>query len=158
MAEMKANLMPDLRAFYTAAPEPALVEVPDLAFLMIDGHGDPNVSAEYAEAIQALYSIAYTLKFAIKRSGGPDFVVMPLEGLWWVPDMAEFSVGDKSSWFWTMLILQPDEVSPEMFADAAATAAKKKPSDAIARVRLERMAEGGAAQVMHVGPYAAPGC
>lgn len=79
----KVDFKRELRALYSAGPEPALVEVPELAYLMIDGHGDPNTSAEYAAAVQALYQVACTAKFAIKRAeGGIDYGVMPLEGLW----------------------------------------------------------------------------
>jgi len=82
---------------------------------------------------------------------------MPLEGLWWTPDMATFTTADKSAWDWRMMIMQPQQVTADVFEDAKAKAAKKNPSDAIARVRLERFAEGTAAQVMHIGPYATEG-
>jgi hypothetical protein len=135
-----------------------VVEVPELAFLMIDGHGDPNTAPEYAEALEALYAVAYTAKFALKRApGGIDYAVMPLEGLWWTPDMATFTTADKSAWDWTMMIVQPDPVTAEVVEEARATVARTKGLEAIARVRLERFAEGRAAQVMHVGPFAAEG-
>jgi hypothetical protein len=153
----KMDFKRQLRPFYSAAQEPIMVDVPELAFLMIDGHGDPNTAAEYSEAVQALYSVAYAAKFAVKRASGLDYVVMPLEGLWWVSDMSTFTVEDKSAWDWTMLIMQLDEVTLEVFEDAKARTARKQYSDAVQRVRLERFAEGAAAQVMHVGPYASEG-
>jgi hypothetical protein len=136
-----------------------LVDVPELQFAMIDGHGDPNVAPEYRGAMQALCAVAYAVRFALKRAPvGLDFGVMPLESLWWVPDMAAFTIDDKSNWDWTAMIMQPDQVTQETFDAARATAAKKKSSlEAIERVRLERFTEGRAAQVLHIGPYAAEG-
>jgi hypothetical protein len=156
MAATKIDLARDLKELYTARREPALVDVPEFPFLMIDGHGDPNVSSEYRQAIEALYSLSYALKFALKR--GPrqlDYRVMPLEGLWWVADMSEFSVERKSDWNWTMMIRQPQEVDAGLLTDAVSKAAAKKPLPAASRIRLERFREGAAAQIMHVGPYAA---
>ena len=148
----------ELRELYTAGHEPVKVEVPELAFLMIDGHGDPNTTTEYGEAIEALYTVAYTAKFAIKRApGGVDYAVPPLEGLWWTPDMSTFTTHDKSAWYWTMMIMQPDVVTPEVFEAALEKASKKKSPETISRLRLERFAEGLAAQIMHIGPYAAEG-
>jgi hypothetical protein len=158
MSATKIDLKRQMRELYAAAREPTLVDVPELVFIMIDGHGDPNTSPEYSEAIEALYTLAYTAKFAVKRAPeGIDYGVMPLEGLWWTPDMSQFTTAEKSAWDWTMMIMQPDHVTTEVFEDARAKAAEKKPLDAIGRVRLERFAEGPAAQIMHIGPYAAEG-
>ena len=146
-----------LPELYRPGDEPALVEVPEMSFLMVDGVGDPRTSPAYADALQAIYTVAYTLKFALKR--GPlalDVTVMPLEGLWWVPDMALFTA-DRDDWRWTMMMAEADEVTAEMVADAKAAAAAKKDLPAIAWVRLERFAEGLAAQVMHHGPYSEEG-
>ncbi len=108
--------------------------------------------------MQALFSVAYTARFALKRApGGLDYGVMPLEGLWWAKDMSAFTTGDKSSWDWTMMIMQPAQVTSEVFEDARATAARKKQLPAIERLRLEQFTEGRSAQVLHVGPYAAEG-
>ncbi len=99
MTATTVDLKRELRGLYSAVPSPSMVEVPELAFLMIDGHGDPNTAPEYADAVQALYAVAYTVRFALRR--GPmavDAPVMPLEGLWWTADMASFSVEDKSAW------------------------------------------------------------
>ena len=155
MPATKIDLTTDFKA---ARRAPDLVDVPEFSFLMIDGHGDPNVSAQYVQAIEALYSVAYTLKFALKR--GPlqlDYRVMPLEGLWWVPDMRQFSTERKSDWDWTMMIRQPDEVDEDLLEEAVRKASAKKDLPAVPLLRLERFVEGVAAQVMHVGPYAAEG-
>jgi hypothetical protein len=148
----------ELRELYAPAREPSLVEVPDLAFLMIDGHGDPNTAPEFSEAIEALYTVAYTAKFAIKRAPeGIDYRVMPLEGVFWTADMSTFATGERSAWDWTLMIMQPDQVTSEVLGEALAIASEKKSLDAIGRMRLEVFAEGLAAQVLHIGPYAAEG-
>jgi hypothetical protein len=122
---------------------------------MIDGHGDPNRAPEYAQAVEAIYAVAYTAKFIVKRApDGIDFAVMPLEGLWWTPDYSAFTTDDKSAWDWTMMIAQPEQVTAEVVEQARAKAARKKSLGAIGRVRLEHFREGRAAQVVHIGPYA----
>ena len=152
------DLRRELRGLYSATRTPALLDVPELPFLMIDGHGDPNTATGYAEAVEALYTVAYTVRFALKRgSAAVDAPVMPLEGLWWTPDMAAFSVDDKSAWDWTLMILLPPQATADVVDEARAGAATKKRLDAIGRVRQERFAEGRSAQVLHVGPYSAEG-
>lgn len=145
----------ELKFLYTAKPAPVIVDVPGLSFLMVDGKGDPNMAEEYREAIEALYSVSFTAKFAIKRRGGPDYAVMPLEGLWWVDDMSTFTEEDKAAWIWTMMIMQPEQVNTEVVEEAVSQATKKKPLPAASRLRLQRLVEGPAAQVLHVGPYSA---
>jgi hypothetical protein len=155
MASEKLDFKRELRGLYSARREPVMVEVPELAFLMVDGHGDPNTAAAYGEAVEALYAVSYAAKFPVKQGpDGIDYTVMPLEGLWWTADMSAFSADDKSAWDWTMMIMQPDQVTAEIFELARAAAAKKKPPDTVARLRLERFAEGPAAQIMHLGPFA----
>jgi hypothetical protein len=148
----------EFRDFYTAGRQPRLIDIPNFSFLMVDGHGDPNVSVEYGQAVDALYSLSYTLKFAVKR--GPqqlDYRVMPLEGLWWMPDMSQFSIERKADWDWTMMIRQPDEVDEDLFKRSLAEATRKKELPAAGLMRLESFSEGLAAQVLHIGPYAAEG-
>lgn len=141
--------------YRAAGDDIVIIDVPPLPFLMIDGIGDPNTSTAYREAVEALYALAYRLKFTLKRHHGLDYRVMPLEGLWWMPNMAEWSVADKQKWHWTMLILQPDEVTPALVEQACAELrARKSQLTAIDRVRLDVLHEGLAAQVLHTGPYA----
>lgn len=154
---MPATRIDDKRELYLAGREPAIVEVPDLAFLMLDGHGDPNTTPAYRDAIEALYALAYAVKFAVRHQRGEDYRVMPLEGLWWTSDVATFTTDDKSEWDWTMMIMQPDPVTADIVEAARAAVAAKKPLEAISRVRFERLAEGLVAQVMHLGPFAAEG-
>ena len=150
----KIDLKKELKELYRAKAECSIVDVPELAYLMIDGSGDPNTAQEYRDAVSALYSVAYKTKFIAKADTGSDHTVMPLEGLWWTDDMADFSMDDKSNWKWTMLIAQPDHVSAGHVAEAIEHAASKKKLQAATAVRLERWKEGRAAQLLHIGPYA----
>jgi hypothetical protein len=142
-----------LASLYGAGREPALVEVPPLTYLMVDGHGDPNHSREYREAVEALFSLSYTLKFTCKRETGTDFRVMPLEGQWWCEDMRRFSVEDKSNWLWTLMILQPPELNESLVSRCRASLAAKKELPALERLRYEQFEEGRCAQILHVGPF-----
>lgn len=131
-----------------------LVDVPPLQYLTIDGRGDPNTAPEFTSAVEALYPVAYTLKFASRRALDRDFVVMPLEGMWWAEDHASFTTArDKSQWSWTLLLMQPDWIDDGMFADAVATASAKNPAARISEVRLESIEEGLCVQTLHVGTY-----
>src|SRR5918992_3499380 len=131
-----------------------IVDVPALQFLMVDGHGDPNTAKEYADAISSLYPVAYKLKFASKQDLGQDYVVMPLEALWWAPDMAAFTTArDKSQWHWTAMIMVPEWITSDMFDDAVAKVAEKRRPTSLAKVRLETLREGRCVQTLHIGPY-----
>ncbi|MCB2224064.1 MAG: GyrI-like domain-containing protein [Actinobacteria bacterium] len=150
----KIDLKRARKHHYSATQEPALVDIGDVAFLMVDGAGDPNTSDDYAEALGVLFKVAYTVKFR-EKAAGRDFVVAPLEGLWWAPDMDAFIAGDKDAWEWTAMIALPDSV-PEAVVEGlvGALAAGEEPPPGIDRIRLERFAEGEAAQILHLGPYA----
>ena len=149
------RVRPDLYA--PSATEPALVEVPAMPFLMVDGTGDPNSAPAYQHALEALYGVAYTLKFTLKRQMAMDYTVMPLEGLWWTPDMREFDATRKGDWWWTAMIAQPGEVTPALVAAARDEVQRKKPNPALAQLQLETLDEGLAAQILHLGPYATEG-
>ena len=128
------------------------VDVPPMSYLMVDGHGDPNTEPAYTEAVEALFAVSYAVKFASKRELERDYVVMPLEGLWWADDHTVFAAGRKSDWDWTMMIRQPDWLPPELW-DAAREKTSKKNLAALEAVRLETLAEGTSVQWMHIGPY-----
>ncbi|HEX8079737.1 MAG TPA: GyrI-like domain-containing protein [Jatrophihabitans sp.] len=129
-----------------------IIDVPDLGFLMIDGHGDPNTSAAYRDAVAALYTASYAVRAATKARGERVHTVAPLEGLWSATDWEVFRTGDKDAWDWTMMIAQPDWVSSEL-VDEALAAARKKGLPALSLIRFERYAEGRSAQILHVGSY-----
>lgn len=130
-----------------------LVEVPELRYIAVDGRGDPNTSPAYANAVEALYGVAYTLKFASKKTLGRDFVVGPLEGLWRADDPTVFLTRRKQAWEWTMMISQPDWITEDMVKSAKHDVARKKPTRSLEDVRLLTLAEGTCAQILHVGSY-----
>ena len=155
MSATKVDFKRELPEVYAAGRVPKLIEVPELAFLMVDGEGAPGRAPEFRAAIEALYSVAYTVKFAIKRRpGGIDYRVMPLEGLFWVDEGRDFPPPDPSDWRWTAMIMQPGSVTAELLESARQTAAAKRSLSALDLVRLERFHEGAAAQILHIGPYA----
>ena len=155
----KIDFKKRLKQLYSApAKAPVIVEVPPMNFIMIDGAGDPNTSLEFQQAVEALFSTSYTLKFMIKK--GPlaiDYGVLPLEGAWWADDMAGFTAGDKASWKWTLMIMQPEYVTPELFEQALEQAGKKKELPALDQLRFESFHEGLCAQVLHAGPFSEEG-
>jgi hypothetical protein len=141
--------------FYRATTTPRLVNVPALVFVCIDGHGDPNTSPRYADAVQSLFAVSFAAKFAIKKATGQDLKVSTLEGLWWADDMSTFLAGHKSDWDWRMMIRQPDLVTDDLVERLVREVAAKKALPAVRDLRLVTFQEGPAAQVLHVGPYAA---
>jgi len=136
----------------------AEVDVPPLKFLMIDGMGDPNSSPDYARAIEALFSVSYVTKFAVKRGAiGIDYGVLPLEGLWWADDWSSYISTDKAKWKWTMMIMQPEFVPEDVVYQAIDDVIRKKSLEAAKALRLEEFHEGRSAQILHIGPYSEEG-
>jgi hypothetical protein len=134
------------------------VNVPALTYLTVDGEGDPNTSKSFEEAVEALYSLSYTLKFSLKKSPRAlDYGVMPLEGLWWADDPRAFHQADKSAWKWTAMILQPEFIAQADVDAAFIEVRKKKNPAALDRVRFESLAEGPSVQALHLGPFSAEG-
>lgn len=149
----KVDFKKEYRELYTAKSAPSIVEVPPLQFLMVDGSGDPNTSPRFPECMSGLYPVAYTLRFAIKAEEQVAYSVMPLQGLWWLPDR-DFDFSVKDRWIWTLMIMQPDYVTQDRFEAAREAAQKKDPLPIFDDLRLEVYDEGLAAQIMHIGPYA----
>ncbi|WP_307844681.1 GyrI-like domain-containing protein [Actinotalea solisilvae] len=153
-AAAATDLKRTLDSYAARRGEIRLVEVPSMRYLAADGQGDPNTSPDYTAALEALYPLAYTLKFASKRELGRDYVVPPLEGLWWADDPAAFTTRrDTNAWSWTLLLLVPDWLGTEHVDAARADVARKKPEVAVDRVRLEELDEGLCAQTLHVGSF-----
>lgn len=149
---VKLDLKREL-ACYRAKPSPQVVDVPDLTYLMVDGHGDPNTPV-YEDAVTALYPVAYALKFASKKHLDRDYVVMPLEGLWWADDMSTFTTTrDKTAWHWTLMIMMPDWITAGMVTDAVERVAAKQRPARLGDVRWENLSEGRCVQALHVGSY-----
>ncbi len=154
----KIDFKKELKHLYNPPKEVVLVDVPEMNFLMIDGAGDPNTAQEYKEAIEALYAVSYALKFMIKKvKTAIDYVVMPLEGLWWTDDMTQFVMENKDIWKWTSMIMQPEYVTKNLFNKALEQVKKKKNPPALSKIRFEVLNEGLSAQIMHIGPYSAEG-
>lgn len=150
----KVDFKVSLDCYHAKNHEFRIVDIPEMQYLMIDGHGDPNTSQEFQDAIVALYPVAYKLKFASKQELGKDYVVMPLEGLWWAEDMTTFtSARDKSQWDFTLMIMQPAWVTQEMFDAAVQKVAKKDPPLNLSKVRLETFNEGTSVQTLHIGSF-----
>lgn len=137
-----------------SAKEPVVVDVPEMNFLMIDGQGAPEAK-DYQDALEALYSVSYTVKFMLKK-GGFDYVVPPLESLWWA-DQKEFTMETKDKWKWTAMLMQPEQVSKEMVAEASEKVSQKKELPALSKMQFKSYKEGLSVQVMHIGPYADEG-
>ena len=156
---IKRDLKKELKPLYQPGQSKVVtVEVPEFNFLMIDGKGDPNTASAYKEAVEALFSLSYTLKFAVKK--GPlaiDYGVMPLEGLWWAEDMEKFAQTPKDEWLWTAMIMQPEMINEELIAEAKENLSKKKDLPALERIRFEPFEEGRAAQILHIGPFSEEG-
>ena len=150
----KRDFKKELKHLYgPSKKEFSVVDVPPMNFLMIDGHGDPNGNPAFQEGMEALYGMAYTIKFALKPQG-IEYVVPPSEGLWWMEDMSEFSQETKDRWQWTLMIMQPDEVTREIVDAAQGELARKKDPPALSRLRYERYHEGLSVQIMYLGAYA----
>ncbi len=151
----KVDLKKELKELYfPSAKEVAMIDVPEMSFLAIDGIGNPNTSGDFQDSFQALYGVAYTLKFELKKDES-DFAVMPLEALWWANDMSSFMEARKDEWKWTNMIAMPDFVTEEQVGAAKEQLlAKRGEVPGLEKLRLERFAEGLSVQIMHIGPYA----
>jgi hypothetical protein len=152
----KIDYKKELKEFYGGRVNDfQIVHVPTHQFLMIDGQGSPN-DPPFTTAIEALYPVAYTLKFTVKNTQAIDYGVMPLEGLFWSQG-AEFDALHKDQWLWTLMIMQPPFITNTMVEAALESVKQKKNQDRVDDIRFESYAEGRAAQVMYVGPYADEG-
>jgi hypothetical protein len=147
---MKTDMKKEIAAYGARHGDFQIIDVPPLRYLMIDGHGDPN-GADYADAISSLFAVAYKLKFLSKRELDRDYVVMPLEALWWADDMASFtSDRDKARWDWTALNLAPSWITDAHFEHARDAAAG---APALDRIRLATLTEATCVQTLHVGSF-----
>jgi hypothetical protein len=154
----KRDLVAERKGLY-APPKGkfVLVNVPEIPFLRVDGEGRPGSSPGFQEAIGALYSVAYTLKFTSKKERGLDWKVAPLEGLFPTGEGGALRISAEQGWRWTLLLPQPEFVTREEVAHAIEVAAQKKPNPALVRLRLEVLREGLCIQTLYVGAYADEG-
>lgn len=150
----KVDLKKDLKKFYaTKSQEFEIVDVPEMQFVMVDGMGTPGTSEVYLAALQALYSVSYALKFMSKIEMERDYVVPPLQGLWWADDLKSYIDDDKEKWRWTMMIMAPNWLNQTHF-EAARNKAEAKLGSLPDSVRFEKYHEGLGVQILHIGPYA----
>lgn len=155
---MKVDLKKDRPDLYRPPSRDVVeVDVPPMTYLAIDGQGDPNTSAEYADAVAALYTASYATRAELKARAGVEIVVCPLEGLWTSEDPTAFTHRRKGEWSWTMLIAQPDVVTPADLETGLAAAGRRKPELPVDQVRVLELTEGRCLQIMHLGPYDAEG-
>lgn len=145
------------KALYLPGRDPVLIEIPVLPFVTVDGAGDPNGNPAFEEAVELLYGLSYTIKMSKMTANRPDgyfdYVVPPLEGLWWVDD-GHFSLTERGNWLWTLMIRLPDFVTEHVFQAACITLKQKKKSLAVEKLRFDSFREGLCVQALHVGPYA----
>jgi len=154
----KIDLKKEYKELYAAKKDPFMVDVQAFNYLALDGKGDPNKAQEYVEAIEALYPVAYALKFMLKN--GPealDYTVMPLEGQWWAEDMENFRTTSKDEWIWTMAIMQPEAITEDHFSRAVEQVRKKKNPASLNKLRFQSFRDGLSAQMLHIGPYSEEG-
>lgn len=146
----------EYKELYLPKEKPVLVDVPEMTFIMIDGSGAPE-GEEYQSAIETIYALSYTIKMSYKRGQEPvgffEYVVPPLESLWWSKGGKLDPRMPKSDWLWTVMIRQPEFVTPEVFRWAVEECRKKKPQLDVSRARLESFKEGLCVQVLHIGRY-----
>jgi hypothetical protein len=150
----KVDFKKDLKHLYVPAKKFEIIDVPDLNFLMVDGAGDPNKEQSFKDAVESLFGVSYTLKFMLKKSPEAiDYVVMPLEGLWWTDSIEAFSLTDKRNWLWRIMIMQPKWITDSLVSEAILKTATKKKNPALDLLHFEKFSEGKSAQVLYIGPY-----
>lgn len=150
----KIDFKQALDAYRAPCGDFRIARIPAMRYLMVDGHGDPNSDPRYAEALEALYPVAYKLKFLSKRELGRDYVVPPLEGLWWAEDMGSFTVSrDKSRWDWTMMLMVPEWLSDGQVEEAVLQVRAKGAPARLDEVRLDTLEEGLCVQTLHLGSF-----
>ncbi len=150
----KIDFKKEFKEFYSPKNKDwEFIDVPKMNFLMIDGEGDPNNSLDYKQAVEALFSVSYTVKFISKRQIGKDYIVPSLEGLWYADDMSVFESGKKDKFKWTMMIMQPDWITKEIILDAIEQTAKKKTLPSLNKLYIKQYKEGRCLQLLHIGSY-----
>lgn len=155
--ESKLDYKKEFKDLYMPKKKPTLIDVPAMNFIMIDGKGDPNEeNGEYSKAVELLYALSYTIKMSKKGQnkieGYFEYVVPPLEGLWWCDD-GKIDFFDKSKFHWTSMIRQPEFVTDEVFKWACCEVLKKKPQLDVSKARFQVLEEGVCVQMMHIGPF-----
>lgn len=150
----KVDFTKQLKHLYAPPPKTfTVVEAPPMRYLMLDGHGDPNTAPAYKQAVAALYVLAYRIKFVSKNELGKDYVVPPLEGLWWAADMTTFATRNKAAWDWTMMIMLPEWITDVVYQGVLNEVDQKKELPCLHEIRVDRYHEGLSVQILHIGSY-----
>ncbi|MCK5039824.1 MAG: GyrI-like domain-containing protein [Candidatus Aenigmarchaeota archaeon] len=150
----KLDLKKDFKELYKVSDKtPVILNVPKQKVISIEGKGNPNTSLEFKNAVEALFPVAFKIKFTSKKELNKDYTVMPLEGLWWTEDMKDFSIENKDIWLWKVFIVQPDFITETMFESSIEEVKKKKDLPSIDKLKFETLNEGLSAQILHIGSY-----
>ncbi len=155
----KLDYKKEYKDLYQPKTKPSIIDVPEMIFIAVDGKGNPNTCNEYKQAMEILYGLSFTIKMSKMNGTQPDgyfeYVVPPLEGLWYMDDVTfdGLNITDKSKFRWTSMIRQPEFVTEDVFKTAKTTLKKKKPDLDLTKARLIKMTEGLCAQIMHKGTY-----
>ncbi len=160
IAGKKIDLKKQFPMLYNPSRDPHIIEIPDMWFFMVDGTGYPGDNPLYQEAMQLLYGVSYTLKMSVMKPAGNDYVVLPIEGLWWADDMNVFTeefIERKDEWKWTSMIRIPDFVTKEQIEHALILFEEKKNPGNFHKIRYELYREGTVVQVLHLGPFSEEG-
>lgn len=159
MTEKKIDYKKEYKELYQPSTKPTLIEVPRIQMIAVEGKGNPNTSKSYQEAIEILYGLSFSIKMSKMKGKQPEgyfeYVVPPLEGLWYIKD-AEFDgilPLDKDKLCWISMILQPKFVTEVVLEQAKEILTKKKPQLHLERAKLWHFTEGLCVQAMHIGPY-----
>lgn len=147
----------DYKKEFKGISKPVLIDVPAMNFIMVDGFGTPG-EAEYQAAMSALYALSWTIKMSKmgpdKPEGYFEYVVPPLEGLWYAKDKGTLDITTpKSTWYWTSMIRLPEFVTKDFYNWAAEEVGTKKPEVDLSKARFETFKEGLCVQIMHTGSY-----
>jgi hypothetical protein len=156
MTSKKIDLKKELKYLFSpSAKTPEIIKVPSFKYIMVDGEGDPSNSEEFSDKVALLYGLSYTIKFMLKKDEKDpfDYVVMPLSGLWCADDISAYAEGRREEWKWTLMIMQPDRVTKDIFEEAKVKLIKKKDPKHIDDASFDIYKEGSCAQIMHIGPY-----
>ncbi|MDR2911041.1 MAG: GyrI-like domain-containing protein [Bacteroidales bacterium] len=154
---MVTDYKKEYKDLYLPKTNPAVIDVPEMQFVAVEGKGNPNyANGEYAKAIQILYSIQFTIKMSKmgnnKLNGYFDYVVPPLEGLWWFDGNEKIAPQDKSRYNWISMIRLPEFVDHDIFQWACSEVMSKKNIET-ENAKFLKINEGLCVQCMHIGSY-----
>ena len=155
----KLDYKKEYKDLYQPKTKPSVIDVPEMTFIAVKGKGNPNTSAEYKEALEILYGLSYAIKMSKMSGAQPEgyfeYVVPPLEGLWYVDDdtFDGLNITDKDKFCWISMIRQPEFVTEQVFETAKAAMKKKKPGVDTSKAELVKIKEGLCVQIMHKGSY-----